>query len=159
MNQVNFLFIIGIASLLLSGCTGVRNSYESLLDKNTAKPVITLQVKEKREILVVGNGYPGWWGYKPGIISQNPEIASIECEKGRSFIPFREPGIIFGGETCYLKTRKPGVAWLLIGNEFILESIIEEINRNGLAEDNHFPFIPDGANMWIKLNVLGISEP
>ena len=98
--RVKYLLVLcSISVLSLSACNGSRKSYESLLDPNSENPVAVLKVGESREVLAVGNGFPGWWGYYPGIISFDRSVASIDCEPGRSLIPFREPGIVFGGES------------------------------------------------------------
>jgi len=102
---------------------------------------MVLKVGERLEVLAVGNGFPGWWGYYPGIISSNPSIASIDCEPGRSLIPFREPGIVFGGERCYLETKRAGIAQLITGNKYSLEYQREEMDL-------------DASNIVIKVNVL-----
>jgi len=148
----NSLFPLFLMLLFVQGCAGVRKSYESLLDPDSAKPLITLKVGEKREALAVGNGFPGWWGYYPGIASHDPIIADITCEDGRSLIPFREPGIIFGGERCYVETRKAGIAWLLIGNKLALSRMMEETDFSKVTGEGAYP--PGMHKQWIKLKVV-----
>lgn len=146
------LFPLLLSLLFVQGCAGVRNSYESLLDPGSARPLITLKVGEKREVLAVGTGLPGWWGYYPAIASHDPEVAGIFCEDGRSLIPFREPGIIFGGERCFVETRKAGVAWLLTGNKYMLNSTIEETDFSKVTGEGSYP--PGTNKQWIKLKVV-----
>jgi len=140
-NKKQLLTLCCLLILSLSACNGVRNSYEPLLSPHSDKPVMVLKVGERLEVLAVGNGFPGWWGYYPGIISSNPSIASIDCEPGRSLIPFREPGIVFGGERCYLETKRAGIAQLITGNKYSLEYQREEMDL-------------DASNIVIKVNVL-----
>jgi hypothetical protein len=118
MKRIYLLVLCSVSALSLLACTGLRNSYESLLAPDSERPLIVLKIGESREVLAVGTGFPGWWGYYPGIISSDEDVASIVCEQGRSLIPFREPGIVFGGERCYLKAKEIGVAWLLTGNKY-----------------------------------------
>lgn len=146
------LFPLLLTLLFVQGCAGVRNSYESLLDEGSAKTWITLKVGEKREALAVGNGFPGWWGYFPAIASHNPDVADIFCEEGRSLIPFREPGIIFGGTRCFIETRKAGVAWLLTGNKYMLSRTIEETDFSKVTGEESSP--PGAHTKWIKLKVV-----
>lgn len=140
-----------LALLSIQGCAGVRNSYQSLLEPNSPHPRITLKVGEKREVLAIGTGFPGWWGYYPGIASHDPMVADITCEDGRSLIPFREPGIIFGGERCYVETRKAGMAWLLTGNQLALRHMMEETDFSKMTGDGGVPSC--GPAKWIKLQV------
>lgn len=156
MFRRNPLLPLLLALLFVQGCAGVRNSYESLLDEGSAKPQITLKVGEKREVLAVGNGFPGWWGYFPAIASHDSAVASITCERGRSLIPFREPGMIFGGERCYLETRKAGVAWLLPGNEYVLIDTIKETDFSKVTGEESYP--PGTNKQWIKLKVVEESK-
>ncbi|MCK4839636.1 MAG: hypothetical protein KAS94_12615 [Desulfobulbaceae bacterium] len=113
-----------------------------------------LKVGEKREVLAVGNGFPGWWGYYPGIISSDRSVASIDCETGRSLIPFREPGIVFGGERCYLKAKKVGVAWLFTGNKYTFPHEIKEVDSDKLSEDMRFSAKSDTEDRGIKVKVM-----
>jgi hypothetical protein len=155
MARLNFLVtLIFIAVLMLTGCAGVRNSYESLLDTGTDKPVITLKVGDVREILAIGDGFPGWWGYYPGIVSHDPNIAEITCELGRGLIPFREPGVIFGGETCNIKAQKVGIAWLLMGNRMTLHGIISKADLSKFTAESQFPPQPKDAEKLIKVHVV-----
>lgn len=145
------LLTLLLALLFVQGCAGVRNSYQSLLEPESTPPQITLKAGEKREALAIGTGLPGWWGYYPGIASHNPAVADITCEKGRSLIPFREPGIIFGGERCFIEARKVGMAWLLTGNKFVLGQMMEGIDFSKPGEGG----VPSGvAGKWIKLKVV-----
>ncbi len=152
MIQRNFYTVALLALLLFSqGCTGVRNSYESLLETDADKRLIVLGVGEKREVLAIGNGFPGWWGYYPAFASFDPEVASVACEKGRSFIPFREPGIVFGGERCYIQTHKVGSTLLVPISQYSLR-YSSETNSYELADDLGFP------GDWIMLKVVAAAE-
>lgn len=137
--------------LFLQGCAGVRNSYESLFDSDADKPLIVLEVGEKREVLAISNGFPGWWGYYPAIASFDPEVASVVCEKGRSLIPFRKPGIVFGGERCYIQTHKIGSTILVPINQYLLR-YSKETDSYELSSDVGFP------EDWITLKVVATSE-
>lgn len=101
---------------LLPACAGQRQSYEKLMD--TDSRVIHLQQGDREEVLAIGNGFPGWWGYYPQIVSNNPSIARIDCQAGRSVIPFRYPGILFGGERCYISALSVGNTWIIQTNKF-----------------------------------------
>ena len=159
MIKVNFISVLCCASvLLLSGCSGVRHSYESLLDSDSERPVIVLKEGEKREVLAVGGGFPGYWGIYPAIISLDLNVASVECEPGRSIIPFREPGILFGGETCYLEAKKIGVTWLLSGNKYTLPHVTNKIDLDKLTEDELFRAMSKNADTLIKLKVVPASD-
>lgn len=151
MLQRNSLLPLLLALLFVQGCAGVRNSYQSLLDPGSTKPRITIRVGEKHEFLAIGTGFPGWWGYYPGIASHAPDVADITCENGRSLIPFREPGIIFGGERCYVEARKTGIAWLLTGNQMALRQMMEQIDFSKLTGEGGVP--SEVAGTWIKLKV------
>lgn len=105
-------------------------------------------------MLAVGTGFPGWWGYYPGIISSDEDVASIVCEQGRSLIPFREPGIVFGGERCYLKAKEIGVAWLLTGNKYTLYRDIKEVGIGKLSDNLYFSANPESNNRVIKVRVM-----
>jgi hypothetical protein len=156
----NFLAIVFAAVLLLAGCAGVRNSYESMLDAGTAadKPVMTLKVGERSEILAIGDGFPGWWGYYPGFVSLNSDVATITCEAGRGFIPFREPGVIFGGETCYIEALKVGVAWLLKGNRHTFYNVLKNTDLSKFSAGESFPPRPKHVEMLIKVKTVPASE-
>jgi len=158
MMRVKYLLLLCSVSVLsLSACNGSRKSYESLLDSNSNNPVAVLKVGEKREVLAVGDGFPGWWGYYPGIISSDQSVASVECEPGRSLIPFREPGIVFGGERCYLKANKIGVTWLFTGNKYTLQYDIKEVNLDKLSEGMRLSSMPDTENRVIRVKVISNS--
>ncbi len=158
MMRLKYLLVLcSVSVLFLSGCNGSRKSYESLLTPDSENPVAVLKLGAKREVLAVGDGFPGWWGYYPGIISSDRSIASIDCEPGRSLIPFREPGIVFGGESCYLKANKIGVTWLFIGNKYTLQHDIKEVDSDNLSEDRQFSAKPDTANRIIKVKVISGS--
>ena len=118
MKPLLYIFLI---SFLLQGCAGERHSYTDLIEKDNSNPVIKLQKGDVKEVLAIGDGFPGRWGYYPSIISSSPEVASISCETTRSLIPFREPGIIFGGEICKLTAHKKGQTTLFFGNRFMLD--------------------------------------
>lgn len=139
--------------LLLQGCAGVRNSYESLLDKDSDTPLIVLNVGDQREVLAIGNGFPGRWGYYPAIASHDPEVASVTCKTARSIIPFREPGIVFGGERCDIQAHKAGVTWLLPGNKFTLRRILDDtLFVKGPEETGYLSIRPEGS---ITVKVIG----
>jgi len=120
------LLLILITALLIGGCSGVRHSYESLLDKSTSPPTIYMSVGEKKEVLAMGGGFPGWWGFYPAMLTLSPSIASVDCKQTRSFIPFREPGVIFGGTVCYLTAHKAGETLAQYGNKYNLETEMAE---------------------------------
>ena len=117
MKQLTYLFFI---CFLLQGCAGERNSYTRLIENDNDISVIRLQQDDVKEILAIGDGFPGRWGYFPWVISYSPEVASINCQEARSLIPFREPGIIFGGLVCNLTGHKKGQTTLYFGNQFTL---------------------------------------
>lgn len=152
MTKQNLFIAIVLAFFLFpQGCAGVRNSYESLLEIGVVERLIILEVGEKREVLAIGNGFPGGWGYYPAIASFDPDVASVVCEKGRSFIPFREPGIIFGGERCYIQTHKVGSTLLVPINQFSLRHS-NETDSYELSENLGF------SGDWVKLKVVAASE-
>jgi len=151
-------YIIAMLTLLfmLQGCAGVRNSYESLLEKKADEPLIVLAVGDTYEVLAVGDGFPGWWGYYPSIAAHDPAVASIVCKKGRGVIPFREPGIIFGGERCYLQAHKTGVTWILPGNKYTLPGDIEDpLFMHVPEETDPLSVRPEGS---ITVTVVAASE-
>jgi len=148
------LVLCSIVVMSLLGCNGSRNSYESLLDSGSDKFIIVLKVGEEHEVLAVGDGFPGWWGYYPAIGSSDRGIATVDCEAGRSFIPFREPGIVFGGERCYLKAKTVGVAWLFIGNKYSIYHEIREADLGKLPDDLRFSAKLRVNNRIIKLKVV-----
>lgn len=117
MKHITFLFLI---SFLLQGCGGTRYSYTTLIEKNEDISVLRVQTGDITELLAVGNGFPGRWGYHPWVFSSSPEIASIDCEKARSALPFLEPGVVFGGIVCNLIAHQKGKATLYFGNKYNL---------------------------------------
>ena len=90
--------------------------------KVSSGDVLRVSQGETIELLAIGDGFPGRWGYYPWVISTAPDIASIHCKDARSFIPFREPGILFGGTVCSLIAHKQGNATLFFGNQFTLSA-------------------------------------
>ena len=121
------VFFLGlIAALLLQGCAGTRHSYHSLLDKTTDFPTIYISVGETKEVLAIGDGWPGWWGWYPAIRTVSPDIASVDCEQKRGLIPFREPGVVFGGAVCFLTAHKPGETMARYGNKYNLEEVMTD---------------------------------
>jgi len=117
MKHITYLLLI---SFLLQGCAGARYSYTSLIDKSDDISILHAQTGDIIELLAVGNGFPGRWGYHPWVISSLPEIASVNCKKARSIIPFREPGVVFGGITCNLTAHVKGKTTLYFGNKYNL---------------------------------------
>ena len=117
MKHITYLFL---AILFLQGCAGTRDSYTSLIEETNDSAVLRISNGGTAELLAIGNGFPGWWGYYPGVISSAPEVASVDCQEARSAIPFRKPGVIFGGEICTLTARREGTATLYFGNTFTL---------------------------------------
>ncbi|WP_166371396.1 hypothetical protein [Psychromonas sp. SA13A] len=117
MKQLIYVFVI---SFLLQGCAGERHSYTELVENDNGILVIKLHQGDVREVLAIGDGFPGRWGYYPWIMSSSPDVASISCEASRSLVPFREPGIIFGGEVCKLTAHKQGQTTLYFGNKYPL---------------------------------------
>lgn len=105
-----------LAAALLQGCAGQRESFETLMDEG--ERAIRLEQGDRKEVLAIGNGFPGWWGYYPAIVSGDPSIASIDCVASRSAIPFRQPGLIIGGERCYISADTPGETWNIQTNKF-----------------------------------------
>lgn len=99
---------------LLSACAGVRLSYQSEL--NTDQNALNVCVNEEVEVLAVGNGFPGWWGIYPTVVSNNPSIAEIQCQAARSAVPFREPGVVFGGTVCSVRGEQSGRTQLVFQN-------------------------------------------
>lgn len=118
MKYIPYILFI---SFLLQGCAGTRNSYTSLLEDNNEMAVIRVSKGESVELLAIGNGFPGWWGYYPGVISSAPQIASVDCNEARSAVPFRKPGTVFGGEVCTLTAHEKGTTTLYFGNKFGLD--------------------------------------
>lgn len=105
-----------LATTLLQGCAGQRQSFEKLMERD--QRVIHLNEGDRKEVLAVSNGFPGWWGYYPEIVSGDPSIASIDCEAARSVIPFRKPGLIVGGERCFVSANQAGETWIVQTNKF-----------------------------------------
>lgn len=97
------------------------------MDHSSNPPTIHLTVGEVTEVLARGDGFPGHWGYVLTIVSLSPEIASVSCIEKRSFIPFREPGVLFGGEVCYLTAKKPGETWIRETNLFSVGQNVEGV--------------------------------
>ena len=120
INEMIKLSALISAAALLQACAGVRDSSADLTTNIDDQAVMTVARGEVNELLAIGNGFPGWWGYYPAFISSKPDIASIECEDARSFIPFREPGIIFGGKICSLHAHQVGETTLFFGNKWAL---------------------------------------
>lgn len=118
MRHITYLFVI---SILLQGCAGTRHSYLSLVEKNNDISVLHIKKGDITELLAIGNGFPGRWGYYPWAASSSPEIASVDCNKSRTLIPFREPGIIFGGIICNLVAHEKGSTTLYFGNKYNLD--------------------------------------
>lgn len=130
---------VAVVSLaVLSGCAGQRDSYRSLVSGEP--PAISLSVGDKKEVLVISNGFPGWWGYYPAIKSLNTSVASVDCSSARSAVPFRKPGMLLGGERCYLTAHSEGETWLRTGNKF------------GLSNMDSEPTASD--DQWVRLKVL-----
>jgi len=119
--------------------------------KKQTNSLIVLAVGDTYEVLAVGDGFPGRWGYYPSIASHDPAVASIVCKKGRGVIPFREPGIIFVGERCYIQTHKIGSALLVPISQHSLR-YSEETDSYELSSDVGFP------GDWIRLEVVATSE-
>ena len=117
--NVNLRYIILIACLL-QGCAGARYSYLTELEKSHDGQVLHVNKGETLELLAVGHGFPGYWGYYPGVILAPTNIASIDCKQARSVVPFREPGVLLGGTVCNLSVHKQGMATLYFGNKFTL---------------------------------------
>ncbi|MFL0804049.1 MAG: hypothetical protein K6L81_10030 [Agarilytica sp.] len=117
MKRITYLFL---TFLFLQGCAGTRYSYKNQLDIENDLPVLRLKTGETTEILAAGDGFPGRWGYFPWVISSSADVASIDCIKSRSTVPFREPGIVFGGLVCTLIAHKPGHTTLYLGNKLHL---------------------------------------
>lgn len=127
MKPLIYLLLI---AFLLSGCAGERHSYTRLVEDDNGTSVIRLHQGDVKEVLAIGNGFPGWWGFYPWIMSSSPDIASISCEAARSIVPFREPGVIFGGEVCKLTAHKKGQTTLYFGNQYPLneENYRDKVN-------------------------------
>lgn len=114
INVVMFSLVI----FSLQGCAGKRDSYTSMLDESEKEAVLHVKKGEVREILAIADGFPGWWGYYPWVMTSSPDIADVKCRDARSFIPFRKPGVIFGGKVCDLVANKAGRATLFFGSKY-----------------------------------------
>ncbi len=125
-----FKFIVVFSVATLVGCAGVRPSYMSLIEHAVDGPAISMKLAQSREVLAISNGFPGWWGVYPTVVSASPEVASVTCAFARSWIPFRAPGVLIGGEVCQLHANRVGETWLLYGNKFAMD-----ISAEGIARD------------------------
>src|SRR5690554_2050202 len=105
-----------VIAIVLQGCSGVRYSYKPKLEVTPEGSVLRLKEGESTEILAIGDGFPGWWGFYPGAMTSEPSVASVSCQRSRSAIPFREPGLLFGGEVCKLTAHKEGETALMLVN-------------------------------------------
>ena len=117
----NILYFALIISFI-QGCAGTRYSYTSLLEKSDEGSVLSIKKGATAEILAVGDGFPGSWGYYPWVISSSQNVASIDCKEARSYIPFREPGVILGGVVCNLIAHEEGKTILFFGNRYNLSN-------------------------------------
>lgn len=124
-----------LAAILLQACAGVRYSYQSALDTSADSQQLRLEVGDSIELLAIGHGFPGYWGYYPWVISGAPEIATVVCTNARSLIPFREPGLIFGGKRCYLLAKKPGQLMLFFGNRSTVSPEKHQRSANVVVEN------------------------
>lgn len=121
---------------LLQGCAGTRYSYTDKLEKQSKDAVLQIKKGEVIELLAVGDGFPGSWGYYPWVITSTQSFATVECKKERSFIPFYEPGIIFGGTVCQLIAHKSGLTTLFFGNKYTLSKDNFEKKVNVIISEN-----------------------
>lgn len=126
--RFQIVMLAGI-SILLQACAGSAARYESLIETQNDTTAIFLSLGDTKEVLSISNGFPGWWGIYPGVVSYSPEVASVSCKNKRSVIPFRSPGILLGGEVCYLTANSIGETWLAFGNIHTLD-----INNPNLSE-------------------------
>jgi hypothetical protein len=117
MKRITYLLLI---FLFLQGCSGTRYSYRNKVEIENNLPILRLMKGEVTEILAAGDGFPGWWGYFPWVISSSVDVASINCKKSRSAVPFREPGVVFGGVVCNLIAHNTGKTTLYFGNKYSL---------------------------------------
>ena len=134
--------IVLFSLALLQSCAGTTHTYKSLINKEITDPAIYMSVNETKQVLAISDGFPGWWGFYPTILSYSPEIASVSCTQERGWIPFRDPGVIFGGTVCYLTSHKIGETWISFGNKY-----------GGNDLDN-----PDSHNDAIKVVVTSSSS-
>lgn len=128
-----FKYMAVIAATILAGCAGVKHSFHALIEPTAESSAISLTLAQTREVLVVSNGFPGWWGMYPTVISAAPEVASVTCSFARSWFPFRAPGLVLGGEVCQLSAHRVGQTWLLYGNKYTLDMSAAEIARDERA--------------------------
>lgn len=128
-----FKLIVVFSAATLAGCAGVRPSYISLIEHTADGPAISMKLAQSREVLAISNGFPGWWGIYPTVVSASPEVASVTCSFARSWIPFRAPGVLIGGEVCQLNANRVGETWLLYGNKFAMGISPEAIARDEKA--------------------------
>tara|TARA_R110002167_G_scaffold54498_3_gene155314 strand:+ start:505 stop:912 length:408 start_codon:yes stop_codon:yes gene_type:complete len=133
--KTNLLGII-LVTYLLQGCAGARYSYLTELEKTTDGQVLNVNTGQTLELLAVGNGFPGYWGYYPWVISSSTNIASIDCKAARSIVPFREPGVLFGGMVCHLIAHKQGEAILYFGNRFNVNAEHYEVKVDVVVNEN-----------------------
>lgn len=132
MECKQYALVLGlIFALLAQGCAGARHSYRSLVDVSAHSPTIFLSLGETEEVLAIGNGFPGWWGFYPSMLTLDPNIASVHCEQKRGLLPFRKPGVLLGGTVCYLTAHAVGYTWMKYGNEFTLEEEIRYVDSPG----------------------------
>lgn len=120
--MIKVIITLLLSACLLQGCAGTRHSYTPLLEPSDTGPLLRLKQGQTIELLAIGDGFPGWWGYYPGVMTSSKDIASVDCRETRSFIPFREPGILFGGVVCDLIAHNTGTATLFFGNQYSLSS-------------------------------------
>jgi len=118
--KIQKIIYFALIGSLLQGCSGTRNNYTSLLKKSNEGSVLRVTKGETTELLAVGDGFPGSWGYYPWVIASTQKVASVNCKRARSLIPFREPGIIFGGTVCNLIANEKGKMTLFFGNKYNL---------------------------------------
>ncbi|WP_041933009.1 hypothetical protein [Cycloclasticus zancles] len=111
---IAFAFIV----VLLQGCASARTSYESLIETRGDDSAIYLAVGETKEVLSISNGFPGWWGVYPAIVSFSPETASVNCEASK------------WSEVCYLTANEVGETWLTYGNQYTIDISAPESQAN-----------------------------
>lgn len=115
------VLFVAAASVLLQGCAGTRYTYLSHLETvDDDGAAMSMVQGDSQEVLAVADGFPGWWGYYPGVMSTNTDVVSVQCERKRSPIPFRKPGLIFGGTVCTVTAEQAGEADLLFGNDMAM---------------------------------------
>lgn len=133
--KINLLYTI-LISCLLQGCAGARYSYLTELEKTHDSQVLNVNKGESLELLAVGKGFPGYWGYYPWVILSPTNIASVDCQQTRSVVPFREPGVIFGGTVCHLIAHKQGMATLYFGNKYNVNEEHYEVKVDVVVKEN-----------------------